>query len=109
MKPDSWRAEGTAEDPAEEDGQLCVPLCTDSEGGDGEHHRQVSVQSHQYQGVDGDKSRGHDEELIDLAPEVTKWPGRGEGIVSSCEGNTDNYEQDVSNLQRENKLSQLLQ
>ena len=89
MKPDSWRAEGTAKDPAEEDGQLCVPLCTDSEGGDGEHYRQVSVQSHQYQGVDGDKSSCHDEELIHLAPEVTKRPGRGEGIVSSCEGNTD--------------------
>ena len=101
MKPDSWRAEGTAEDPAEEDGQLCVPLCTDSEWGYRKHHRQVSVQSHEYQGVDGDKSRGHDEELIYLAPEVTKWPGRGEGIVSSCEGNTEQEEQDVSNLARE--------
>ena len=56
------------------------------------------VQSHQYQGVDGDKSRGHNEELIHLAPEVTKWPGRGEGIVSGVEWNTDNYEQDVRNL-----------
>ena len=89
MQPDSWRAEGAAEDPAEEDGQLCVPLGTDGEGGDGEHHRQVSVQSHEYQGVDGDKGRGQDEELIHLAPEVTEWPGRGEGIVSGGEGDTD--------------------
>ena len=89
MQPDSWRAEGTAEDPAEEDGQLGVPLSTDSEGGDGEHYRQVPVQSHQYQSVDGDKSRGHNEELIHLAPEFTKRPGRGEGIVIGCEGNTE--------------------
>ena len=61
----------------------------------------LPVESHQHQGVDGDKSSGNNEELVELTPEVTKWPGGGEGIICSSEWNTDNYEQNVSNLGEE--------
>ena len=60
------------------------------------HH--IPVQSHEHQSVNGDKSCGHNEELVKFAPNISKWPGRGEGIISSGEGNTEDYEQYVSNL-----------
>ena len=58
----------------------------------------LPVQGHEDEGVYGDKSRGHYEELVHLAPEITKRPGRGEGIICSGEGNTDQQEQNVGNL-----------
>ena len=58
----------------------------------------LPVQSHQYKSVDGDKSCSHDEELVKFAPNISKWPRRGEGIICSCERNTEYDEKDVSNL-----------
>ena len=58
------------------------------------------VESHEHEGVDGDEGRGHDAELVDLAPEIPKRPGGGEGVVCGSEGNTDNQEQEISNLGR---------
>ena len=58
----------------------------------------LPVQSHQHKSVDGDKCCGHDEELVKFAPNISKWPGRGESIIRSCEWDAENYEQDVCNL-----------
>jgi hypothetical protein len=58
----------------------------------------LPVESHQHQSVYGDKSCGHNEELVKFAPNISKRPSRGEGIVSSCEWDAENYEQDVCNL-----------
>ena len=57
------------------------------------------VQGHEHEGVDGDEGRGHDEELVELAPKISKWPGWGEGIVCSCEGDAEHDKQNISNLQ----------
>ena len=56
-------------------------------------------------GVYGDESRGHNAELVHLAPEVPKRPGGGEGVVHGSEGNTDNQEQEISNLGRDRTKS----
>ena len=56
------------------------------------------VQRHEDQGVDGDKD-GDDDEVLDCgAPQGSKGPDRGESVVCCCEGNTEQYEQQIRQL-----------
>ena len=47
------------------------------------------VSSHEDEGVDGDVGGADDECLVELAPNLAKIPDRGEGVVSSSEGDAE--------------------
>ena len=50
------------------------------------------VSRHEHEGVDGDVGRADDEGLVEFAPDLPEVPDRGESVVRSSEGNTEEEE-----------------
>ena len=49
----------------------------------------LPVPGHEDEGVDGDVGGADDEGLVEFAPDLPEVPDRGEGVVRSSEGNTE--------------------
>ena len=98
MKKKSWTTKEAADQPAECNGKLSVAASAQGFGADRKNDCKKPVESHEHQGVDGDKSSKNDEKLDEFTPEVAKWPRRCESIVSGCEGDTKNDEKKIRNL-----------